>query len=42
VKATQKLGAAEIVLDVQFSPGVETANDVVSRMGQLWQIAKSG
>ena len=42
VKATQKLGAAEIVLDVQFSPGVETANDFVSRMGQLWQIAKSG
>jgi probable F420-dependent oxidoreductase len=42
VKATQKLGAAEIVLDVQFSPAIETANDVVSRMGQLWQIAKSG
>jgi probable F420-dependent oxidoreductase len=42
VKATQKLGAAEIVLDVQFSPGVETANDVVSRMEQLWRVAKSG
>ena len=42
VKATQKLGAAEIVLDVQFSPGVETANDVVSRMEELWRVAKSG
>ena len=41
VKATQKLGAAEIVLDAQFSPGVETANDVVSRMEQLWRIVKS-
>ena len=42
VKATQKLGAAEIVMDAQFSPGVETANDVVSRMEQIWRIAKSG
>jgi probable F420-dependent oxidoreductase len=41
VKATQKLGAAEIVLDAQFSPGVETANDVVSRMEQLWRTVKS-
>ena len=42
VKTTQKLGAAEIVLDVQFSPGVERAHDVVSRMEELWQVAKSG
>ena len=41
VKATQKLGAAEIVLDVQFSPGVETASDIVSRMEQLWRVVKS-
>ena len=41
VKTTQNLGAAEIVLDAQFSPGVETANDIVSRMEQLWRIAKS-
>jgi probable F420-dependent oxidoreductase len=40
VKTTQKLGAAEIVLDVQFSPGVETANDVVSRIDELWRVAK--
>ena len=41
VKATQKLGAAEIVLDAQFSPGVETANDIVSRMEQIWRMVKS-
>ena len=40
VKTTQKLGATEIVFDAQFSPGVETANDLVSRMEQLWRIAK--
>jgi probable F420-dependent oxidoreductase len=41
VKTTQKLLATEIVFDAQFSPGVETANDLVSRMEQLWRIAKS-
>ena len=41
VKTTQKLGAAEIVFDAQFSSGVETANDVVARMEQLWRIVKS-
>jgi probable F420-dependent oxidoreductase len=41
VKTTQKLGAGEIVFDAQFSPGVEGANDVVSRMEQLWRIVKS-
>jgi probable F420-dependent oxidoreductase len=40
IRTTQKLGAAEIVFDVQFSPGVETAKDIVSRMEQLWQGAK--
>ena len=40
VKTTQKLGAAEIVLDAQFSPGVETASDLVSRMEKLWRMAK--
>ena len=40
VKVTQKLGATEIVLDAQFSPDVETANDLVSRMEQLWRVAK--
>ncbi|MBI2150848.1 MAG: LLM class F420-dependent oxidoreductase [Acidobacteria bacterium] len=40
VAATRKLGAAELLFDVQFSPGVETVNDIVARMGQLWQVAK--
>lgn len=41
IETTQKLGAAEIVLDVQFSPGVETASDIVARMEQLWRLVKS-
>jgi probable F420-dependent oxidoreductase len=41
VKTTQNLGAAEIVFDAQFSPGVETANDIVSRMEQIWRMVKS-
>ena len=36
----RKLGAAEIVISAQFSPGVETAKDLVARMEDLWQIAK--
>jgi probable F420-dependent oxidoreductase len=41
VKTTQNLGATEIVFDAQFSLGVETASDVVSRMEQLWRMVKS-
>jgi probable F420-dependent oxidoreductase len=37
VMKTRRLGAAEIVFDVQFSPGVETAKDLVSRMEELWE-----
>ena len=40
VKTTQKLGAAEIVISAQFSPGVETAKDLVARMEELWRVAK--
>jgi probable F420-dependent oxidoreductase len=40
VATTQRLGAAEIVLDAQFSPGVETANDVATRMEQLWRVVQ--
>src|SRR5262245_43007262 len=36
----QKLGVAEIVINGQFSSGVETARDLVARMEELWQIAK--
>ncbi len=39
VMATRKLGAAELLFDVQFSPGVETVDDMLARMEQLWHIA---
>jgi probable F420-dependent oxidoreductase len=41
VAATRQVGAAELLFDVQFSPGVETVDDMISRMEQLWQVAKS-
>jgi probable F420-dependent oxidoreductase len=41
VVATRQVGAAELLFDVQFSPGVETVDDMISRMEQLWQVAKS-
>ncbi len=40
VAITRRIGAAELVFDVQFSPGVEKVNDVVAQMEQLWQVAK--
>ena len=40
IMATQGLGAAELLLDIQFSPGVEGINDIVSLMDKLWNIAK--
>jgi hypothetical protein len=40
VVTTQRLRAAEFVIDAQFSPGVETAKDLVSCMEKLWRIAK--
>jgi probable F420-dependent oxidoreductase len=40
VTTARKLGAAEIVISAQFSPGVETAKDLVARMEELWRIAK--
>jgi probable F420-dependent oxidoreductase len=40
VTTTKKLGAAEMLFEVQFSPGVETAKDIVARMEELWRVAK--
>ena len=40
IVATRKLGASELLFDVQFSPGVEGVDDIVARMEQLWQVAK--
>jgi len=40
VTRTQKLGAAEMLFDVQFSPGVESAKDIVARIEKLWRVTK--
>jgi probable F420-dependent oxidoreductase len=39
IKATRKIGANEIVFDVQFSPRVDTVDDILARMEQLREIA---
>lgn len=39
IKTAQKLGAAEVVFDAQFSLGVETVGDLVARMEDLRRIA---
>ena len=36
----RKVSTAEIVIDAQFSPGVETAKDIIARMEELWRVAK--
>ena len=40
IAATKEVGTAELVLDVQFSPGVETKEDYLTCMEQLWEAAK--
>jgi probable F420-dependent oxidoreductase len=40
VTIARKLGAAEIVISAQFSPGVDTAKDLVACMEKLWRIVK--
>jgi probable F420-dependent oxidoreductase len=35
IEATKKLGASELVCDVQFSPGVETVDDILRRMEEI-------
>ena len=40
VAAVQSLGAAELLFDVQLSPGVGTVGDILDKMEQLWQIAE--
>jgi len=36
IVATRKLGAAELLFDIQFSRGVEAVDDIVARAEQLW------
>jgi probable F420-dependent oxidoreductase len=40
VAAVQSLGAAELLFDVQFSPGVDTVGDILDKMEQLWRVAE--
>lgn len=40
VTTARKVGAAEIIINAQFSPGVETAKDLIARMEDLWRITK--
>jgi probable F420-dependent oxidoreductase len=40
VVATRKLGVAELLFDVQFSPDVKTVNDIVGRAAELRQVAR--
>ena len=40
IAATKEAGAAELVLDVQFSAGVEKTEDYVKLLEQLWEVAK--
>ena len=40
VATTRKLGAAETTIDAQFSPGVETAKDIIALMEELWRVVK--
>ena len=41
VAAVRKLGAAELLFDIQFSPGLKNLGDMLTRMQQLWQISKA-
>lgn len=40
IEKTKKLGATELVLDVQFSPGIATAEEVLKKMEELLNLAK--
>jgi len=40
IETTKKLGASELVCDVQFSPGVETVDDILGKMEQIQKMAK--
>jgi probable F420-dependent oxidoreductase len=40
ISATRKLGAAELLFDVQFMPGIEAGDAFLTRVEQLWRIAR--
>jgi probable F420-dependent oxidoreductase len=39
VKEARRIGVSELLFDVQFSPGINTADDIVRRMEQLKELA---
>ncbi len=40
VAAARRIGAAELLFDVHFSPGVETLDDILARIEHIWQVAR--
>jgi hypothetical protein len=40
ILAIRRLGAAELLFDVQFSPGVKAVDDMLAHTEPLWQIAR--
>jgi hypothetical protein len=40
IAATRRLGADEIIFNALFSPDVASTEDVLSRMEQLWTMAR--
>ena len=40
IETTKKLGAHELVIDVQFSPDIETVGDILKRMEEIHTVAR--
>jgi len=40
IETTKKLGAHELVIDVQFSPDIETVDDILKRMEEIHTVAR--
>ena len=40
IAATREMGAAELLIDVTFSPGVDSADAFLTRLEQMWQHAQ--
>ncbi len=40
VSKARQTGASELILDAQFSPGVDSVEQVVARMEQVWELAQ--
>ena len=40
ISKARQTGASELILDVQFSPDVDSVEKLVARMEQVWELAK--